>query len=120
MTDTLPLFATAKAPRVTEAEIASLRAALFNQGWQSWKRLRARWLAGELPHFVRLTDRKVRAMAAASGGVIISGQFGYALQSQVTVKEAQHAIDWLKHQANEMLKRAREQERNLHQRTVAA
>lgn len=53
-------------------------------------------------------ERVLRAMAAASGGAVISGQQGYKLTRLATPEERRHAANWLRHQAAAMNKRAAE------------
>ncbi len=66
------------------------------QDWISAKRLSV--FAG---------DRRLRMLANASGGRIITGQRGYKAARYATRKEIAHAANWLEHQGEEMLRRAR-------------
>lgn len=51
--------------------------------------------------------RKLRVIANASAGKIISGQQGYRHIRHATLDEIIHAETWLEHQAKEMGERAR-------------
>lgn len=62
--------------------------------------------------------RHQQAIAAASGGRILSGQRGYILIEEATVEEANHAASWLEHQAAAMQQRARDIRRAMHKRSV--
>ena len=86
----------------TRVDPEPLIAALTGQGWV---------LANRLGQF---SDRKLRAMAAASNGRIISGQKGYCLTSEATLEEVRHASFWLRSQAHEMTRRALQIDRILH------
>lgn len=99
------LFA-AKAPAVTPADVEWLVFRLRGCGW-----VRAREMRG--------SDRRLRAVASASLGRIISGQKGYCLIEEATVEEARHAAAWLRHQGTEMIRRASEIERAMHKRHAA-
>jgi hypothetical protein len=99
-----------KGPRVSPEEVAALQKLLASAGcWLTAARISA--LAA--PDF-RWCDRRVRAIANASEGRIISGQPGYKLARLATLKEIQHAIDWLRHQAKEMQARALQIDRVYH------
>jgi len=65
------------------------------------------------------TDRRIRALAAASEGQIISGQAGYKLTARATIVEVQHASGWLRHQGTEMHRRALEIDRVYHRKQTA-
>lgn len=107
MTDTLPLFAT-PAPAVSSGDVEQLILELRGCGWCTARRLARLW-----PHW---DDRTIRAMASASAGRIISGQKGYALIEEATVEEVRHAAAWLRHQGNQMIRRAHEIEQAMHTR----
>ena len=106
MTDTLPLFAT-PAPAVSREDVSWVVQYLAGNGWQTAAQLKAR---------LYFNDRKLRAIASASEGRIISGQKGYALIEEATVEEARHAAAWLRHQGNLMIRRAHEIEQAMHTR----
>lgn len=57
---------------------------------------------------VRWPDRKVRELAAASKGQIASGQNGYKLVRAMTKEEFDHFQNWMKSQADEMVRRVLE------------
>lgn len=68
---------------------------------------RADWItARELTTRTGLGDRVLRAIANESNGKIISGQRGYKLTRIADPDEVLHAANWLRHQANEMTRRA--------------
>ncbi len=101
---------TSRAPRVSDSDVATLIRHLHGHGWQTAKQLsQYGW-----------TDRKLRAVANASKGRVISGQHGYALIESATVDEANHAAAWLERQAAEMQRRARDIRKAMHKRTEAA
>jgi len=53
------------------------------------------------------SDRRLRALANASNGKIITGQKGYKAARHATRNEILHSARWLEHQATAMLRRAR-------------
>lgn len=59
--------------------------------------------------------RKIRNIANASQGKIISGQKGYKHIRHATPEEITHAANWLRHQAKEMDQRATEILKQYHQ-----
>jgi L-asparaginase II len=91
------------------ALVAALSDLLRGSGWQTAKQLARHGF----------NDRTLRAIASASHGQIISGQRGYALITEATVDEANHAAHWLEHQAKAMLARAYDIRRAMHQRGAA-
>lgn len=86
------------APDVSEFEIACL---VSDLQWCGGKWATARHLS-----VAGYTDRKLRAIAEASNGRIISGQKGYALLENCTPDEIDHAAGWLESQGKKMLQRA--------------
>ncbi len=82
------------------------------------KCLRGRgWItARQLYRLLGFNDRKVRAIAAASEGQIISGQLGYKLTLEATLEEVQHAEAWLHSQSKQMDQRALEIRRVYHRK----
>ena len=90
------------------ALVAALSDLLRGSGWQTAKQLARHGF----------NDRALRAIASASKGQIISGQKGYALISEATVEEANHAAAWLEHQAKAMTERAYEIRRAMHRRVA--
>lgn len=65
------------------------------------------WMSAKLlTGLMGVDDRTIRAIAAASGGHILSGQQGYRLTVDATPEEVRHAAAWLRHQARQMLERA--------------
>lgn len=103
---------TSKAPRVSEQDVAWLIDLLDGHGWQTMRDIRALGLAG-------WDDRRIRAIAAASQGRIISGQCGYARTDQASVEDVQHAVNWMRSQAAQMVRRARQIEQAMHTRSAA-
>lgn len=89
--------------------VAAVTDLLHGSGWQTAKQLKP----------FGYNDRTLRAIASASHGQIISGQKGYALISEATVEEANHAAAWLEHQARAMTQRAYEIRRAMHTRVAA-
>lgn len=104
----LPLYV-AKDSSATTADVESLYAVLAFRGW-----LKARDIITSRPHW---TERKVRAIAEASAGHIVSGQEGYKLTQDCTPDEIQRACDWLRSQAKKMTQRALNIMRVTHQPT---
>lgn len=51
-------------------------------------------------------ERTLRGVASESGGAIISGQRGYRLTAQATTAEIDHAENFYRSQARQMLRRA--------------
>ena len=92
------LFAAQKAPRVTEDE----------RRWLLWRLNQAGWIGSKRLITTSMSDRRLRAIAAASKGQIISGQRGYARTDQASVEDVNHCIAWLKSQAAAMDKRTKE------------
>jgi len=84
------------APTVSQAEVDVLASILDGRGWLTARELTVRGY----------DDRHLRAIAEASAGRIISGQRGYALMSDCTPDEIDHAASWLESQAKKMLRRA--------------
>jgi hypothetical protein len=96
---------------VTPEDVKALVSVLSGRDWTKAKALIA-IVASR--HNQIWTDRRIRATAHASKGHIISGQQGYKVTNESTVKEIQHAAAWLRHQANEMTARAVEIDRVYH------
>jgi hypothetical protein len=65
-------------------------------------------------------DRTIREAASQSEGRIISGQKGYCRLVEATIPEVQHAADWLRSQAKQMLERAYAIEQAMHRRNDPA
>ena len=78
---------------------ALVRWLALNPGWHTARELAAKH---------ELTDRRVRALAEASNGLIISGPGtpGYQHTSHCTAEEIAHATDTLISQARRMMHRA--------------
>ncbi len=86
-------------------QLESLIRTLTGKGWMTRRQLEAQ---------TSFSDRTLRALANSSAGQIISGQQGYRLTREATVDEIKHAANWLKHQAEEMTRRAIQIERVRH------
>lgn len=104
----------AKTALITLEEVAVLRYNLRGLGWLLGSEISFKLLAVGL----LWSDRKIRAVAAASEGQIISGQRGYRLTSEATIAEVQHSAAWLRHQALEMTRRAVEIDRVYHRKQI--
>lgn len=84
----------------TEDQIATVIDILADRDWTT-----ARELSAITPGF---NDRLLRQIANASQGQIISGQKGYTLTRKASLDEVERAANWLRHQADEMTRRAGE------------
>jgi len=95
------------APEVSPEDVEQLCATLKGRGW-----VYARDLAATS---ATLDDRKLRAIANASDGRIISGQKGYRLlDGSAAIEDADRSATWLESQARQMLRRAAQIRRRLH------
>lgn len=68
---------------------------------------------------VRWCDRKVRALAKASGGRIAGGQKGYKLVTDMTHDEYNHYRNWMLSQCDEMKRRVLESDKLFYRRLGA-
>lgn len=84
---------------------------LVHLAWNGWRTAKQLTCIGN--------ERTLRAIAAASNGQIISGQHGYALTSQASVEDVNHAAAWLQHQGELMIARARDIRQAMHTRRSA-
>jgi|TARA_Y100000296_G_scaffold85495_1_gene121589 hypothetical protein len=95
------------APRVRAEDVVTLcvhlQRAQDGVFKQSKRWVTARALRDAYPAW---SDRKIRAIAAASEGQIISGQKGYCLTACATNEEIRRAVAWLRSQALKMESRA--------------
>ena len=106
------------APEVDAAEVEFLLRLLEGRDWQTARAVAA------LPEWQRRfptlnaanAERRVRALASASGGRVLScpGSPGYKLTREATIAEIQGATTRLRHQAGEMTGRAVEIDRVYH------
>jgi hypothetical protein len=62
--------------------------------------------AATLSQMTGFNIRRLREVANASQGRIISGQKGYCLLKRANPDEIRHAANWLESQGREMIKRA--------------
>ena len=109
-----PSLLPSRAPRVSDQDVARLIAFLDGLGWVTAAQLVGTHDWND-PQGRSWTDRDLRAIAAASHGQIISGQKGYALTSQASVEDVNHAAKWLESQAKSMQARARAIRSAMHQ-----
>lgn len=85
-----------RGPSVTDQELDRFIAALGSRRWRT---------AADLTAATGFSDRKLRALAAASDDRIISGQRGYCLLAEATPAEITHAADWIISQGKKMIRR---------------
>ncbi len=112
------LFPRTKAPRIAGDEISLLIRVLAGRGWMTGQEI------GGTPEFTPLferskranIERKIRAIANASNGHVISypGSPGYRLTREATIAEIQTATAVLRHQGGEMIQRALQIDRVYH------
>jgi len=100
-------------PAVNDQDIHRLLTLLADRDWLTASAISA--LASFAGH--AWSDRKIRAIANASAGQIISGQNGYKLTRHATLEEIRRASTWLRHQADEMRQRAIDIDRVYHRVT---
>lgn len=84
------------APRTDESEVEALCEWLRGRGWVSAQIIAANF---------RWSDRKIRALASASQGRIMSGQEGYKLTIEGHFDEVHRAAGWLISQGKDMIRR---------------
>lgn len=109
------LFAPA-APKITGEEIRLLCDILAGRGWLTAAQICSHPEVVVDSRSIENAKRRIRAIANASGGQILSypGSPGYRLTKEATIAEIQTAINKLQHQAKEMLQRAHEINRVYH------
>jgi hypothetical protein len=106
MTEQLQLPIRSPAPAVDAADLALFVGCLANaSGW-----LKAR----DLMTLLDFDDRKLRALANASRGTVISGQRGYRLTRHATIEEIDRCTAMLRSQSKAMDQRALEISRVYH------
>ena len=101
----LPLYDSGER-EVPAEDVTFIQRFLAGQGWIRAKAFPPGW-----------NERRIRAAANASEGLVISGQKGYRLTLEATIEEARKASAWLRHQATAMTQRAVEIERVYHRRS---
>lgn len=92
-------FFAQEAPKVQPGEADQFVELLRGRGWRTAIQLGAR----------RDSERrKIRAIAEASNGRILCGQYGYALTAEASQEDVSHCIARMRSQATKMNKRADE------------
>lgn len=84
------------ATAVSNMDLEWMLGELRGKGWRH---------AADLGAATEATKRRLRAIAKASKGEIISGQLGYRLTREASQPEYLHARDWMNSQADEMKSR---------------
>jgi len=106
MTKQLQFDLTRLAPPVDETDLAQLLTILNSA--PDWLK------AKTLTQMTSFDDRKLRAIASASRGQIISGQRGYRLTRHATIEEIDRCYSALISQSNAMTERALQIQRVYH------
>lgn len=104
----LSIAARNKAPEVTESEVAAVCDWLHGRGWVK---------ATEIAAAFAMSDRKIRAIAEASDGLILSGPGspGYKLfTGTAEIREADRCASQIESQARRMFARAVSIRRRFH------
>ena len=114
---TQPELFPAKAPAVDVEDVEFLCAVLHGAGWQTADAIACRPAWQSFFHRGG-ADRRIRSIGSACKGRILSypGSPGYRLTSEATIEEIQTATNKLRHQANEMTRRAMEVDRVYHKK----
>lgn len=95
------------APAVSAMDLDWMLGELRGKGWRH---------AADLGAETEAAKRRLRAIAKASKGEIISGQLGYRLTREASQAEYFHARDWMNSQADEMKSRVVEIDNVWHRR----
>ena|ERR1043166_9984743 len=105
-----------KAPIVAAQEVALLLNVLTGRGWMTAQQIAATPEFAERFERVKNIDRRIRAIANKTDGLVISypGSPGYRLTREATIEEIQSATACLRHQAGEMGRRALQIDRVYH------
>lgn len=111
MNDQLSLPLSSRGTRATEPSLSLLHLLEYLEARPAWHTAR------ELQLHLGLGDRALRALAAASGGKIISGNHGYKHTRHATPEEFHEFYGRMTTQAREMHARA-EAARKLHHQLV--
>jgi hypothetical protein len=99
-----------QAPKVTATDVNELIEALFRA--HTWM------TATDLGFHTENDKRILRALAAASGGHVISGQAGYRLNFEATADESRVSVGWKRGMLAELTQRILEEERVYHRKEV--
>lgn len=99
-----------QAPKITPAHVNELIEALF--------RTHAWMTAADLGFHTENDKRVLRAIAAESGGHVISGQAGYRLNFEATSDENKVSVGWKRRMVAELTQRVLEEERVYHRKEV--
>lgn len=92
--------------KAAETDVECLVNMIHGRGW---------FTAAALTYRTTWSDRKIRATASDSNGIIISGQRGYCHIADATIAEIDEAAAWLESQAKCMADRATAIRRQRHQ-----
>lgn len=111
MTAQLDLALQAPIPEVTPSEVAELISRLRGRDWQT---------ARDLGAAKESDKRRLRAIAEASEGQIISGQKGYKLTLESTPEEVAGGTRWLRNQGQKMIQRSVDIQRIYHAAAAGA
>lgn len=96
-----PVLFPTDAPELPEHEVAWLVAYLKDKGWQTATQI----LFAHGQPTAESPKRRIRMLAAGSGGRIAGGQNGYKLVEDMTRDEYDHWRNWITSQADEMRRR---------------
>ena len=115
-------FTVSPAPKVSADEVRMLCAVLRGRGWRKASDI-AEELAREdcaIPVLVVWNERKIRAIAEASDGAVVSypGSPGYILFDEASQAEIAHAVSAMQSQGKRMLARALALDRRDRQRRL--
>jgi len=82
---------------VMEGDVETLMRTLRGKGWLH---------AATIEDLLSWSERKIRAVANASEGQVLSGQHGYKLTIECTPEELKAGTQWLRSQARAMIGRS--------------
>lgn len=108
---------TTPAPAVSAEEVATFCRLLRGKRWQ-----KAQWVVVEASMVAGLdwNERRVRAIAEASGGAVVSypGSPGYCLLDEASLAEIDHAVAALQSQGQRMIARSLALDKRARQRRL--